>query len=77
MSRRPKKRIKKYSGENAKQFNRPAASEPAVHRYTAVDRNALGQWWFERKKIVRTVAIVTGIVIIVIWMIVELVNLVF
>lgn len=75
MSRRPKKRTKKYSGEDAKQFNQPVSSEPVVHHYSAVDRNRFGQWWFEKKRFVRPVAIVVAIILIVIWMIVEIISL--
>ena len=75
MSRRPKKRTKKYSGEDAKHLQ-PATAEPVIHRYTAGNRSNLGQWWFEKKKLVRTVAIVAGVILLVIWMIVEIINLV-
>lgn len=75
MSRRPKKRTKKYSGEDAKQFNRPSQPDTVVHRYTAVDRGPLNQWWFEHKKMVRTIAIIVGIILLIIWMIVEIINL--
>lgn len=75
MSRRPKKRTKKYSGDDAKHLQ-AASPEPVVHRYTAVNRSPLGQWWFEKKKLIRTVAIVIGVVLLVIWMIVEIINLV-
>lgn len=76
MSRRPKKRTKKYSGEDAKQFNQSTSSEPVVHKYTAVDRGKFGQWWFEKKKLVRGIAIAVGVIVLVIWLIVELVRLV-
>lgn len=75
MSKRPKKRTKKYSGEDAKQFNQAISSEPVVHKYTAVDRGKLGQWWFEKKKLIRGIAIAVGVIVLVIWLIVELVNL--
>lgn len=76
MSRRPKKRTKKYSGEDAKRLQ-ASSPEPVVHRYEAVERSKFGQWWHERKKLIRTVAIVVGVVILVIWMVVEIVNLIF
>ena len=75
MSRRPKKRTKKYSGEDAKQTY-AGSGEPTVHRYEAVQRSKLGQWWFERKKLIRTVAIVVGVAILIVWMIAEIISLI-
>lgn len=77
MSRRNKKRTKKYSGEDAKQFNQPISSEPVVHRYTAVERSRAGQWWFEKKRFVKPVGITVLVILLVVWMIYELINLAF
>lgn len=77
MSRRNKKRTKKYSGEDAKQFNQPVSSEPVVHRYTAVQRTRLGQWWYERKRFAKPVGIAALVVLIVSWIVYELINLIF
>lgn len=75
MSRRPKKRTKKYSGEDAKRVQ--PASEPVVHRYEAIERGAFGQWWFERKKLIRTIAIVVGVIVLVCWLVAEIISLIF
>lgn len=77
MSRRSKKRTKKYSGEDAKQFNQPISSEPVIHHYTAVERSRVGQWWFEKKRFVKPVGIATLVALLVVWMIYELINLAF
>ena len=77
MSRRGKKRNKKYTGEDAKQFNQPISSEPVVHRYTAVERSRLGQWWFEKKRFAKPVGITVLVILLVVWMIYELINLAF
>lgn len=77
MSRRPKKRTKRYHGEDAKHLQAPVSSEPVVHRYSAVDRSPLKQWWFEKKKFVKPVAITSGVTLVVIWLVIELINLVF
>lgn len=76
MSRRGKKRTKKYSGEDAKQFNQPVSSEPVVHRYTAVQRSRLGQWWFEKKRFARPAGIFALILLIISWIVYELINLI-
>lgn len=74
MSKKHKKRTKRYSGEDAKQ---PAASEaPVVHRYEAVERSRAGEWWQTKKKLVRLGAIVTGIVGGSIWLLIELFRIV-
>ncbi|MEO5499218.1 MAG: hypothetical protein ABIR46_01835 [Candidatus Saccharimonadales bacterium] len=61
MSNKPKKRTKKYQGEDAK-VTKPATSEPVVHRFEAVERSKAGDWWQEKKKAVRLGAIATGVV---------------
>ena len=67
MSKQKKKRNKAYSGVDA------SISRPTVTRIEAVNRNKLQQWWFEKKRIVKPVAITSGVVVIVIWLIFELV----
>lgn len=72
MGKAKKKRSKRYTGEDAAQS---PASEPVVYRVKAVDRGTLGQWWFEKKKVVKPIAIVAGIVVVIMWLIVELVRI--
>lgn len=72
MVKSKKKRTKRYSGEDVA----PVSSQPVIHRIQAVDRGPLGQWWFERKKVIKPVAKVSGILAVIIWLIVELVRLV-
>lgn len=75
MSKKPKKRTKRYSGEDAK---RPAgAAEPVIHRYEAVERSRVGEWWHGKKKVVRIGAITTAVVGGTTWLIVELVRAIF
>jgi hypothetical protein len=70
MSKKHRKRSKKYHGEDAAA---PIPSEPVVHRYSAVDRGRVGQWWHERKKVVTTTAKILGITALVGWLLYELV----
>lgn len=49
-----KKRNKAYTGADAK------VSQPTVHRYVAVDRGRAGQWWHERKTLIKRVALYGG-----------------
>jgi hypothetical protein len=76
MSKRAKKRTKRYHGEDAKQNTR-VPSEPVVHRYEAVERSRFGEWWEPRKKLFRFGAIAAAVAAGATWLIVELVQLVF
>jgi hypothetical protein len=76
MSNRSKKRTKRYQGEDAKRSNVPAA-EPVVHRYEAVERSRVGEWWNSKKRVVRVGAIITGVAVGGVWLIVELFRVIF
>jgi len=65
-----KKRNKRYRGQDA------ATVRPHIVRVTAADRNKLQQWWFERKKFIKPVAIALAVVIFIVLCIVELVTLI-
>ena len=69
MSKRHKKRTKRYQGEDAAS----SAPEQVVHHYEAVDRGRVGQWWFEHKKVTLTAAKVGAIGLAVVWLLYELV----
>lgn len=75
MSKRPKKRTKRYSGEDAKR--NAATNDPVVHRYEAVERSRVGEWWQSNKKLVRIGAYATAIIGGGSWLIVELFRLIF
>lgn len=68
---RKKKRNKVYSGADA------AESKPVVHRYKAVVRSPLGEWWHENKKRLRIGGMIVGGVVVVIWLLFELFNAIF
>lgn len=68
MAKQKKKRNKVYSGVDA------SASRPTVTRIEAVNRNIVQQWWFEKKRIVKPVGIASGVIVIIIWLIFELVR---
>lgn len=69
MAKQKKKRTKAYSGSDA------AAARPTITRISAVNRSRLGQWWFDRKRILRPILIAVAVIIVVIWLIVELVRI--
>lgn len=70
MANKPKKkRNKQYSGVDA------AMTKPSVTRISAANRSKAGQWWFERKRILKPVLITTAIVVGVIWLIFELIRI--
>ena len=64
-----KKRNKQYTGIDA------AVTKPSVTRISAANGSKFGQWWFERKRILKPVLITTAIVIAVAWLIFELVRI--
>ena len=64
-----KKRNKQYRGVDA------AITKPTVTRISAANRSKIGQWWFERKRILKPVGITIIIVSVVVWLILELVRI--
>jgi len=77
MAKRTKKRTKRYSGEDAKHLQTPVDMQQNVHRYQAVQRSKLGQWWHEKKRIVKPVATVAVIAAVVVWLLFELFSIIF
>jgi hypothetical protein len=68
-NKQKKKRNKPYRGADA------AMTKPVVTRIEAANRNAVSQWWFERKKIAKPILIAAIILIVVIWLIFELIRI--
>lgn len=64
-----KKRNKQYRGVDA------AMTKPSVTRISAANRTKVGQWWFERKRVLKPVLITAAIVIGVTWLIIELIRI--
>jgi len=73
-NKKSKKRTKRYQGEDAKTAT--STSEPIVHRYEAVERNALQQWWHEKKRVVKTSAYIGGGLLFFGWLIFELLQVI-
>ena len=69
MAKQKKKRNKVYKGPGA------ARVQPSVTRISAVNRGRVGQWWFDRKRWAKPALIATGVVIVIIWLFVELVQI--
>lgn len=65
-----KKRNKQYRGADA------ALTKPSVTRISAANRSTVGQWWFERKRIVKPIAIATGVVLGIGWLVIELIRII-
>lgn len=68
-NKQKKKRNKPYRGVDA------AIDKPVITRIAAVNRNPVGQWWFDHKRIARPVLIVAGIVLVIGWLIYELIRI--
>lgn len=71
MSRKHKKRNKPYTGQDA------VPDQPVVHRYTAVVRSPMGEWWQDHKRMVRIVSIVAGVVLLAGLLIYGLIDIIF
>ena len=57
MAKQKKKRTKKYSGVEA------AQTRPSITRVQAANRSRAGQWYYERKRVIKPVAIFVAVVI--------------
>jgi hypothetical protein len=71
MSRKHKKRNKPYTGEEA------TPQQPVVHRYTAVVRSPMGEWWHEHKRQAKMIGWLTGGGLVVALIIFGLIDLIF
>lgn len=71
MAKQKKKRNKIYRGIDSRQ------TRPVVTRVEAVKRSKLGQWWHEKKRFAKPVAIAAAIVLVIVFVIVELIRLIF
>lgn len=69
MSKNKKKRNKVYAGADA------AITKPVITRIEAVQRSKIGQFWFEKKKIIKPILITSGIVTAAIILILQIVRI--
>lgn len=69
MVKQKKKRNKVYKGADA------SVARPTITRVSAVKRNKVQQWWFDKKKFAKPVLIAAGVAIVVIVLIIELIRL--
>lgn len=70
MAKQKKKRNKPYSGSNA------AVTRPVVQKISAVNRNKIQQWWFEKKRALKPILIASAVAIVVIWLLIELIRVI-
>ncbi len=68
-NKQKKKRNKQYQGVDA------AVTRPSVTRITAANRSKVGQWWFERKKILKPILIAALVIAAIVWLIFELIRI--
>ena len=76
-NKKQKKRTKRYQGEDAKRPNAPTTTEPVVHRYEAVERSRFSEWLQPRKRALRVAGTFLGGGAITIWLLIELLQMVF
>lgn len=75
MSKKSKKRTKRYQGEDAKTPLK-TSSEPIIHRYEAVERNRLQEWWHTNKRIVKIAGYTGGGLFLLGWLLFELISII-
>ena len=69
MVKQKKKRNKQYKGSGA------AQTQPVITHVSAVKRNKVQQWWLDKKRIVKPVAIAGGVATVVVFLLFELILL--
>lgn len=68
MAKKSKKRNKPYSGSNA------SKAQPTIIKVEAVNRSKPKQWWHDNKKRVRLIAIAAGVIALIIWLVIVLIQ---
>ena len=69
MTKQKKKRNKVYTGVDA------SITRPIITHISAANRSKIGQLWFDNKRVLKPVLITSGVVILVVWFIFELVRI--
>jgi len=67
MTKAKKKRNKHYQGQDA------AVAQPTITKIQAANRNKFAQWWFDHKKMTKPVLIISGVVLLIVWIIFEII----
>ena len=70
MSRKQKKRNKRYRGEDARPTGVPGQNKPVIRRFEAIQRSALSQWLYDHRRMVKYGSIALGIVAFLVLMII-------
>lgn len=68
-NKQKKKRNKQYRGAEA------SLQRPVVTRISAANRTKLGQWWFDRKRILKPVLIIVAVLAVLVWLMIELIRI--
>ena len=68
MAKNKKKRNKVYTGAEA------ALTKPIITRITAANRSKVGQWWFDYKKALKPILIAVGVIIFIVFIIIEIIH---
>lgn len=69
MAKNKKKRNKSYTGADA------AITKPVITKISAVNRSKVGQWWFDNKKVAKPILIISGIVVFIVIIILQIIQL--
>ncbi len=69
MAKQKKKRNKPYRGADAR------GAKPNIIRVEAANRSTVGQWWYEKKRLIRALSIAFGILLALVLIIVGIVGI--
>ena len=71
MAKNKKKRNKVYRGQGAR------VQQPTITRIQTVSRNPVSQWFYDRKKLLKPVAITLGIVAFIAFLVAGIISVIF
>jgi len=69
MAKNKKKRNKVYTGVDA------ALTKPVITHISAVNRSKPAQWWFDHKASAKPLLIVSGVVLVIIILVIEIIRI--
>lgn len=69
MAKQKKKRNKAYRGSDA------AVTRPVITKISAINRSKLGQFWFDRKRILKPALIAAGVVLLLVLLVSQIIRL--
>lgn len=67
----------KKSKKRSKKFKNQSTAKPVITKISAEDRGPIKQWWLDKKRLIKPIAIMSLIVIVLVIIIFEIFRLIF